>query len=756
MAAFRLQTKLTLAFAALLVLVFGAAAVFLAGWERERRLTELDERATRLADLLGRSLALPLWNVDRDAIDSQLATLARQPELVEIVVEAVNVGTLATVGGPLAPHNGTQKAATVVRTRPITHANLGQFPLQEIGSVRVVLSTMPAEQAIRRTRMAIVALFAVVVMATYAATHALLKRLVHRPIARLEQMVDRIAGGDLHARCTVDADDELGHLAQRVNTMTEKLQSSTARLRQSEMRYRSIFEHAAEGVFVLDSSGRLRDANPAMRALLARLDLPADGAPFGAEQTARLLQVLAEHGEVDGLEVELPRTGGGVLWVQLNARRIEESDGDVAVEGLLSDISDHKQALQELRERRAELEQAVHERTAQLHEAKEKAEVANRAKSAFLANMSHELRTPLNAILGFAQLLKMGESLDERQAMGVDIIHQSGQHLLRLIEEILDWARIDAGRLKLLPAPTDLAHFLDLLVEMIQVRAGEKELRFVFEPGPDLPPALNVDNRRLRQVLLNLLGNAVSYTDRGEVRFVVHRLPGAPEGQVRLRFEVIDSGRGIGGADLVRLFRPFEQAGDVQQRAGGTGLGLAISRQLTQLMGSEIHVESAPGTGSRFWFELDCELADPEQAAPPRLQAPASGYAGPRRKLLIVDDVATNRRLLVELLQRLGFETCEAADGEQAFRMALAERPDLVLMDSTMPGVDGIEATKRIRQTPETSSLPIIVASANASPAARERCIAAGADAFVTKPITVDDLLEQIGRALRLEWLPGN
>jgi signal transduction histidine kinase len=248
-------------------------------------------------------------------------------------------------------------------------------------------------------------------------------------------------------------------------------------------------------------------------------------------------------------------------------------------------------------------------------EARHAAEAANRAKSEFLASMSHELRTPLNAVLGYAQVLAMDGGLSERQARGLDIIHQSGEHLLALINDILDLARIEAGRTELNPEPVNLFEFLQTVVNLMQVKAHEKRLTFVFEGGAGLPQTVLADERRLRQVLLNLLGNAIKFTDQGTVTLRARAEPNDPA-QVLLRLEVEDTGVGMRPDDLERIFESFEQVGDVQRRSGGTGLGLTITRALVKDMGGQVQVSSEFGRGTRFRVELPLLLAQPAQAAP--------------------------------------------------------------------------------------------------------------------------------------------
>ncbi|HZR34686.1 MAG TPA: ATP-binding protein [Nevskia sp.] len=388
---------------------------------------------------------------------------------------------------------------------------------------------------------------------------------------------------------------------------------------------------------------------------------------------------------------------------------------------------------------------------ARLAVALERAEAASKAKSSFLANMSHELRTPLNAILGYAQLLQRDRSLGERQAAAAATIQHSGEHLLTLITDILDLSKIEAGKLELVTGRADLGAFLQGVADIIRIRAEDKALSFRFEPAPQLPRFARFDEKRLRQVLLNLLGNAVKFTDCGEVTLraaLLHR----EQDQARLRFEVCDTGTGIAADDLQAIFQPFEQVGDSQRRSGGTGLGLSISRELVRLMGGEIGVDSTPGRGSRFWFEIELPVVE-AAAATTAPALPISGYGGPRRRVLVVDDKPANRAVLADMLGLIGFEVQQACDGRDSLERAHETPPDLVLMDIRMPVMDGLEATRRMRQSPVLRTVPIIAVSAGSTGDDAAACRAAGADAFLAKPVRMAPLLDEIGARLRLNWL---
>jgi two-component system sensor histidine kinase EvgS len=378
------------------------------------------------------------------------------------------------------------------------------------------------------------------------------------------------------------------------------------------------------------------------------------------------------------------------------------------------------------------------------------AEAANRAKDEFLASMSHELRTPLHAILGYADLLRAGSIGQMARKDALDTIAGSGRHLLALINDLLDLSRMRAGHLELNPAPVRLLTLLEELVAMVRVDARNKGLDFVLEVPEDLPEVVLADDKRLRQILLNLLGNAIKFTDTGRVVLGVQSTR-ASDGRVQLRFSVEDTGIGIAPQDQQRIFAPFEQAEQGQRRESGVGLGLAISQEFARLMGGVIAVDSRPGGGSRFHFTVALPAIEAEPVKQIAL-SPVNGYDGPRRRLLVADDHEENRELLRQMLEPLGFDVALAADGREALELARHVRPDLVLMDLRMPVVNGFDAAAAIRGVTGLEAVPIIAASASSADLARAEADPGTFACSLRKPFQTADLLDGIGRMLGLAW----
>ncbi len=662
-----------------------------------------------------------------------------------------------------------------------------------------------------------------------------------------------------------DANKVIRGIVYVAQDITERKRAEEA-LRESENKYRKIFENVQDIFYQTDNKGNIIDISPSIERYSGypRGELIGKSVGevyFNPEDRIRLLNAIREKGEVVDYELRLKSKDNRLIYASANAHVLFDLAGKpIGVEGTLRDITERKRAEEELQKLAAvvrysselvnlttldgkmvflneagakmlgisptEIEQTnilqiipdhlkekvqnellpalmnsgtwegdlqylnlktgqltdVHtmsfmikdavtgaplflanvslditeqkELEGALHKAKEEAERANRAKTIFLANMSHEIRTPMNAILGFSQLMQRDPAVTPRQRQQLDTINRSGEHLLALINEILEISKIEAGRVTLNPTAFDLYALLNDLEMMFRLRTDAKNLQFSVERIGEVPRFVMSDEGKLREVLINLLGNAVKFTKKGGIILRVRALHEETK-ELRLLAEVEDTGPGIAAEDIGRLFHHFEQMQAGREAGTGTGLGLAISREFVRLMGGDITVSSQVGRGSLFGFNIALKEADPAAVVVKAESRCVTGLqpGQPQYRVLVADDKEDNRELLSQMLGPLGFQIRQVADGEEAVKEFEMWNPSLILMDLRMPVVDGYEAIRRIRASVGGKDARIIAVTASAFEDTRQEVLADGADDFVSKPFRETELLEKIGRLLGVKYI---
>ncbi len=531
-----------------------------------------------------------------------------------------------------------------------------------------------------------------------------------------------------------------------IQALDERSQEVTAHkqtvitLQQSETRFRHMFDLSPQPILIMDADGRIVNANQKFHQITGYNDEElfkhtiSELGFYNKDDQVKFVQELQTSHIVDGMEIEFHIKNGTIVTALAHASFLQLEDGCFIL-AMFIDITKRKRMEKELRQ------------------AKDDAETANRAKSAFLASMSHELRSPLNGILGYAQLLQADSRLDKTQLQSIDVIYHSGEHLLNMIDGILDLSKIEAGKMKLQLEPLSLRGMIEQIRRMLATKATEKYLDFSWQVDEDVPDHIIADPVRLQQILLNLLSNAIKFTSKGKIECLVKlAAPLSSFDNALIRFTVNDTGRGIAKKDIKKLFAPFEQIEARRGDAKGTGLGLAISRRLVELMDSRLQVNSQLGDGSTFWFELLVDVTVEMSTSNQEPHTVIHNVGSPAPRILIVDDVQLNRDLLADILTPIGFIIEEADSGQKAVEIAPLFQPHLIYMDLRMPQMNGLETTAVLRKLPINPAPIIIAISASAFNEDKQKSFDAGCDAFFAKPIDVTRLLLQLEQLLGDDW----
>ena len=604
-------------------------------------------------------------------------------------------------------------------------------------------------------------------------------RRITRPIMGMSLAIRRIEEGNLDTRISPQPKGlELNALANGINQMAQQLQQdrgileqrieeatqelrrrSTEALRASEERLHEIINVMPVALFVKDSASRIILMNRACEEQwgMAFSNLQGTDASkfFPPEQVAASLakdrEVFAGILQVDFEESVWNAALQENRTVHTFKKPVFDQEGKPLYLICVSlDVTERKLSEETLRKLNEGLEIRIEQRTRELAHAKEMAEMANRAKGEFIANMSHEIRTPMNSVLGMA-LLALRAETNPRQRDYLKKIQLSGEHLLGIIDSILDLSKIDAGKLDMETVDFELGAVIENLANLVSAKAEEKHLGLVFDIDPSLPRYLRGDPLRLNQVLINLANNAIKFTEQGEIIIRAKAVNGSGN-DILLRFEVQDTGIGMDKAETHKLFQTFQQAdSSISRKYGGSGLGLAISKRLAMLMGGEVGVESEVGKGSTFWFTARLVKGSTPESLPHEDGHEQSAMAAIHGvRILLADDSLFNQQVASEFLKDAGAIVSVADNGKEAIDLLLQQHFDCVLMDMQMPVMDGIEATRLIRANAALAGMPVIAMTANVSNEDRERCLAAGMDDFVSKPFKPHALYTTLAN-----WLPA-
>jgi PAS domain S-box-containing protein len=750
----------------LISLTFVAAVIvncigytFLTGQEK----AFYEKKSFEYSDYLHQALEWPIWNVDNELVTQIANAFAANAEVCLLIVRDESDREIYR------------------RTKPyeqlITNKIAIEHNGEKIGSVELGLNLISYRQSSKQLLWSSISMMVLTIAILLVATRWMLKRLLKKPISALIRATSNVAEEKYQqnnlsvtysefipilssframSETVAMREDSLRQINQQLAAEINERKQAEIALQEKTSELTRFFNVSLDLLCIADMEGRFLQLNPAWEQTLG-FSIPEllQGRLFDfihpddlSSSQVAVNQVLARQ-EVCSFVNRYRCKEGNYRWMEWRGA----AAGNL-IYAAARDITERVQAEEKLISYKNHLEEQVQERTIELRLSRDAAEAANKAKSIFLANMSHELRTPLNAILGFSNIMCKDPTLTVSQHETLDIINRSGAHLLTLINDVLEMAKIEAGRAQLESKPFDLGGLVRDVIDMMQIRAREKNLQLLLDQSSSFPRYIKGDEAKIRQVLVNLIGNAIKFTCEGGVTV---RLGTQTNHNPYLIIEVEDSGVGISLENQQRIFKPFFQVGERSSEHQGTGLGLTITQQFVQLMSGSINVTSMLDKGSLFRVKLPLVPASVSDIVPPDnlehgdVMGLVAGQ--PQYRILIVEDQKENQLLLARLMETLGLPLKFAENGEQSVAIFQSWKPDLIWMDRQMPIMDGLEATRKIRQLPGGKEVKIVAVTASAFSEQRAEMLAAGMDDFVRKPYRSAEIYDCLSRQLNIKYL---
>lgn len=704
-----------------------------------------------------------------------IETLQANEQIIDAAIVMNNGRVLAALEKkPVSEFEGRRYALQTILVEDKYVAMIG--PIGKEAHYHLAMSRAALSEQ-ERQAMVFFVIGALILAAVTIMQMTILRKEIINPISTLTDAIDKVrTGADYSLQVPASGNDEVGRLGGGFNAMISAIQERESELQKVTIFQKTILENAAYGIVSTDINGIVTSYNPAAEAMMgyAEGEVVGNMTPvtwhddgelkvrarelsrqFGEKIEAGfdVFTLRAEHAVRDESEWTIHRKDGTIFPALISITALRNEKGEiVGYLGMLNDLTERKQAEDELRRYKDHLEEEVQQRTEDLMLAIKDAEAANQAKSVFLANMSHEFRTPLNAILGFSDLMNRNPNIPNDEKQNIEIISRSGTHLLSLINDVLEMAKIEAGRIQIKQSVLNLEELVHDVIDMMHVRAEEEGLELEVDYSSALPGFIYGDEARLRQVLINIISNAIKYTEVGNVQVRAFPKPDHPE---LLMFEVKDTGIGIDKENINRIFEPFVQIGE-HGISKGTGLGLTITREFVKMMGGEIALESESGKGTVFTVELPLLIAPDVESDSKRI--PARDVIGlepgqPVYRVLIVEDQRDNQLLLTRLMEKVGFSVKVADSGEQGIQDFIDWKPHFVWMDRRMPAMDGLDAAKKIRELPYGDNAKIVIVTASALIEERNEVLNAGLDGYVRKPYRPSELYECMRNLLGVKFI---